>query len=65
MHVNKWGDGGAHLHVLVIGRPQGMMQLRGMFLTTWLHVLPPLPLELWKAIRSRVAMALAASSVNP
>lgn len=65
VHVNKWGDGGAHLHVFVVGRPQGMMQLRGMFLTTWMHVLPPLPLELWKAIRSRVAMALAASSVKP
>lgn len=50
VHVNKWGDGGAHLHVFVVARPLGMMQLRGMFLTTWMHVLAPLPGELWTAI---------------
>lgn len=64
VHVNKWGDGGAHLHVLVVARPEGMMQLRGMFLTTWMHVLPPLPSELWKAIRSHVATVLDASRAN-
>lgn len=60
VHVYKWGDGGAHLHVFVVARPRGMMQLRGMFLTTWLHVLPPLPADAWRAIRSSVASSLAA-----
>lgn len=23
LHVNKWGDGGAHLHVFLLGRPAG------------------------------------------
>lgn len=59
VHVYKWGDGGAHLHVFVVARPEGMMQLRGMFLTTWMFVLPPLPAELWQAVRAQVASALA------
>lgn len=62
VHVYKWGDGGEHLHVFVVARPQGMMQLRGMFLTTWMHILPPLPRPLWAAVRSHVAAALAASA---
>lgn len=64
VHVNKWGDGGAHLHLLVVARPEGMMQLRGMFLTTWMHVLPPLPAELWEGIRAHVATTLAASGTS-
>ncbi len=58
VHVYKWGDGGAHLHVFVVARPRGMMQLRGMFLTTWLHILPPLPPEQWLAIRARIGSRL-------
>lgn len=60
VHIYKWGDGGAHLHVLVVGRPLGMMQLRGMFLTTWMHALPPLPLQLWAGMRLHVGEALRA-----
>jgi diadenosine tetraphosphate (Ap4A) HIT family hydrolase len=58
VHVYKWGDGGTHLHIFVVARPLGMMQLRGMFLTTWLHTLPPLSPELWTAIRSHVTSTL-------
>ncbi len=66
VHVAKWGDGGAHLHIFVIARPRGMMQLKGMFLTTWLHALPPLGPELWTAIRShvRTALDIAADAVG-
>lgn len=60
VHVYKWGDGGSHLHVLVVARPRGMMQLRGMFLSTWMHILPPLPADLWQAIRLHVVASLAA-----
>lgn len=59
VHVSKWGDGGAHLHIMVVARPLGMMQLRGLFLTTWMHVLPPLPPDVWTAVRAHVASALA------
>jgi len=59
VHVAKWGDGGA-AH-FVMARPRGMVQLKGMFLTTWLHALPPLSPELWSAIRSHVKTTLAAA----
>lgn len=58
VHVCKWGDGGAHLHIFVVGRPRGMMQLRGMFLTTWLYALPPLSPPLWTAIGAQVRTVL-------
>ena len=58
VHVNRWGDGGAHLHVWVVARPLGMVQLRGMFLLAWMYALPPLPDGLWTAIRSHVAASL-------
>ena len=45
VHLNRWGDGGAHLHWWFIARPAGMLQLRGSQLPTWLDILPPLPRE--------------------
>ena len=60
VHVNRWGDGGAHLHLFVVARPLGMVQLRGMFLPAWMYALPPLPEGLWTAIRSHVAARLGA-----
>jgi len=64
VHVYKWGDGGAHLHIILVARPLGMMQLRGLFLTTWMHVLPPLPADVWAAIRAHMATALSTASGN-
>ncbi|MBZ9645616.1 hypothetical protein [Streptomyces sp. PSKA30] len=32
VHINRWGDGGAHLHFWLMARPAGMLQLRGTFL---------------------------------
>jgi len=55
VHVYKWGDGGAHLHVIVVARPAGMMQLRGTFLPVWMEMLAPLPNHEWAAIRAHVA----------
>jgi len=59
VHVYKWGDGGAHLHIFVVARPAGMIQLKGMYLSTWMSALPPLPADEWDAIRRHVAGALA------
>lgn len=61
VHVYKWGDGGAHLHIFVVARPVGMIQLKGMFLTTWLYALPPLDPDLWTAIRAHLRTSLDAS----
>ena len=61
VHVYKWGDGGAHLHVVLVARPEGMIQLKGMFLPVWMYILPPLPADQWTAIRDHVAAELAAA----
>ncbi|MER7757835.1 hypothetical protein [Kitasatospora sp. NPDC097643] len=60
VHVNRWGDGAAHLHFWLIARPEGLMQLRGSMLPLWMDVLPPLPAEVWAANGHRIAAAMAA-----
>ncbi len=60
VHVYKWGDAGAHLHVMLFARPAGMMQLRGTFLPLWADILPPLPADQWEAVRAHVAATLGA-----
>ena len=61
VHVYKWGDGGAHLHVVVVARPFGMRQLWGMYLSTWMYALPPMPAAEWRAVTDHVATSLAVS----
>jgi diadenosine tetraphosphate (Ap4A) HIT family hydrolase len=58
VHVNKWGDGGAHLHVFFLGRPSGLLQLRGSNLALWDDLLPPLPEERYAADLATVSAAL-------
>jgi diadenosine tetraphosphate (Ap4A) HIT family hydrolase len=58
VHINRWGDGGAHLHWWFIVRPAGLLQLRGSRLPTWLDVLPPLPTDVVTAAVSRVVEQL-------
>jgi diadenosine tetraphosphate (Ap4A) HIT family hydrolase len=41
VHINRWGDGGAHFHLWFYGRPLGARQLLGAFLPIWNIVLPP------------------------
>jgi hypothetical protein len=60
VHVNKWGDGGAHLHVNFMARPAGLLQLRGSLLTLWEEMLPRMPEEVVAADLRTVAHALAA-----
>ena len=40
VHVNRWGDGGAHFHLWFMPRPLGALQLRGSMLPMWLDLLP-------------------------
>lgn len=58
VHLNRWGDGSAHLHVLLVARPEGMVQLRGIFLMTWIYALPALPGEVWNSMREHVVASL-------
>ncbi|MEO8329643.1 MAG: hypothetical protein ABI586_06540 [Candidatus Nanopelagicales bacterium] len=55
VHINRWGDGGAHLHWWFLARPEGLLQLMGSFSSTWLDVLPPRPQEEWDGTMSRIA----------
>ena len=59
VHVNRWGDGAAHLHLWFMARPRGRMQLRGTFLPMWDDILPPIPESQWKEDLAMVAAWLA------
>jgi hypothetical protein len=60
-HVAKYGDGGAHLHWFVFGRPARMLQLRGSPLLDWEENLPPVPIEVHRANAEHVARHLLES----
>jgi len=49
VHVNKWGDGGAHAHIFFIARPTRMPQLRGTMMAVWDDFLPPVPVNVGDA----------------
>lgn len=62
VHVNVWGDGGAHLHIWFYPRPHGVLQLRGTFLALWGLVLPDLPDDEVRAAGNHIAAAMDASA---
>lgn len=59
VHVNRWGDGAAHLHMWFLARPYGRLQLRGTFLTLWDDILPVIPESQWRENLGLVAAWLA------
>lgn len=59
VHVNRWGDGSAHLHLWFLARPYGRLQLRGTFLSLWDDILPPVPEAQWRESLALVAAWLA------
>ena len=59
VHVNRWGDGSAHLHVWFLARPYGRLQLRGTFLSLWDEILPPISEARWRENLALVAAWLA------
>ncbi|WP_243709306.1 hypothetical protein [Micromonospora sp. 15K316] len=59
VHVNRWGDGSAHLHLWFLARPRGYLQLRGTFLSLWDSILPPIPETKWRENLAMVAAWLA------
>ncbi|MFJ9150574.1 hypothetical protein ACIRP7_21410 [Streptomyces sp. NPDC102270] len=60
VHVNRWGDGAAHLHFWLLARPAGLLQLRGTLLAVWEELLPPVPDEERRQAHRQIAAALAA-----
>ena len=61
VQLAKYGDGGAHLHLFLFGRPARMLQLRGSPLLDWEENLPAIPLEVHRANAEHVARHLLAS----
>lgn len=59
VHVNRWGDGSAHLHLWFYARPHGRLQLRGSFLSMWNDILPPVNESTWKENLALIAAWLA------
>jgi hypothetical protein len=59
VHVNRWGDGSAHLHVWFLARPVGRLQLRGTFLSLWDDILPRISESQWRENLALVAAWLA------
>jgi hypothetical protein len=61
VQLAKYGDGGAHLHLFVFGRPARMLQFRGSPLLDWEENLPRVPLEVHRANAEHVARQLMAT----
>ncbi len=59
VHVNRWGDGGAHFHLWFMPRPLGMLQLRGSMLPMWLDLLPNLDEVTATEVLARIGAAMA------
>ena len=55
VHVNRWGDGAAHMHLWFLARPFGRLQLRGTFLSLWDDILPVIPEHKWRENLALVA----------
>jgi diadenosine tetraphosphate (Ap4A) HIT family hydrolase len=58
VHLNRWGDGGAHFHVWLIPRPLGMVEANGMMLPIWEDVLPNVSDEELRAAAEKIARAM-------
>jgi diadenosine tetraphosphate (Ap4A) HIT family hydrolase len=65
VHVNRWGDGSAHLHLWFLARPRGRLQLRGSFLSLWDEILPSIPEGEWRESLALVAAWLAEFGGRP
>jgi hypothetical protein len=65
VHVNRWGDGSAHLHLWFLARPTGQLQLRGSFLSLWNDILPAVPEAQWRENLALVAAWLAEFGGRP
>jgi diadenosine tetraphosphate (Ap4A) HIT family hydrolase len=62
VHVNRWGDGGAHFHVWFMPRPEGMVEANGMMLPLWEDALPNVTDSELAAAGQRVADAMNAGT---
>lgn len=59
VHLGKWGDGAAHLHVLAMVRPARLPQVIGSFAVEWDDLLPTVPEDVWQEEVDRVSAAMS------
>ncbi|MGY2876603.1 hypothetical protein ACVW00_003793 [Marmoricola sp. URHA0025 HA25] len=59
VHVMRIGDGGSHVHVWHIARPERMSHILGSMALEWDEMLPPPPEDVWRADLRSVAQRLA------
>lgn len=57
-HLAKYGDGGAHLHLMFFGRPARILQFRGSPLLDWEENLPRVPVDVLRANAAYVTRRL-------
>lgn len=67
VHVNRWGDGGAHFHLWFMPRPAGVLQLRGSMLPMWLDLMPDIEASVARdrLLRIGSAMERAGGTAQP
>lgn len=59
VHVCKWGDGSMHLHTWFMARTARLPQVLGSYAAEWDAILPPVPVDIWRADLHEVARKLA------
>ena len=59
VHVFRIGDGGSHLHLWFVARPERMPGILGSMAMEWDEMLPPPPEEVWRADLKAIADRLA------
>ncbi len=59
VHIGKWGDGSVHLHVWFMARTARMGQSVGSYAPEWDDILPPTPVDIWRADLAEIARQLA------
>jgi len=59
VHVNRWGDGGSHLHTWFFARTARLGHVLGSPAAEWDDLVPPGPEDVWRADLAYVAERLA------
>ncbi len=59
VHVARWGDGGAHLHVWFFARTRGLMPVLGSPAAEWDDIIPPGAEDVWRHDLHTVATKLS------
>ena len=62
VHVGKWGDRGAYVHVFFIARPARIPQFKGTMMAVWDDLLPPIPGDVRDANARAVIQHLVGAS---